>query len=98
MTKLSLQLQGPFQIELNQQQLGGLGTNKTRALLAYLGVEKNKRINRDTIAALLWPGQDEKLAKQSLRQALFALKKAFGEQEIVAVSSQYIQINPDIEV
>ena len=98
MTRLSLNLQGTFQINLNQRELGGLGTNKTRALLVYLVVENKKRIHRDTIATLLWPGQDEKLAKQSLRQALFALNKAFGEEEILVVSSQYIQLNPEIEV
>lgn len=98
MTKLSLTFQGIFQVELNQQELGGLGTNKTRALLAYLAVEKKKKIHRDTIATLLWPGQDEKLAKQSLRQALFGLKKAFGDEEVLVVSSQYVQINPEIEV
>ncbi len=78
--------------------MAGFGTNKTRALLAYLAVENGKKLNREAIAALFWPEQEDKLAKQNLRQALFTLKKAFGEDEVLTVSSQYVQINPEIEV
>ena len=79
MKKLSLQLHGNFQVELDQRPIAGFGTNKTRALLAYLAVENGKKLNREAIAALFWPEQEDKLAKQNLRQALFTLKKAFGE-------------------
>ena len=97
-TKLSLQLQGIFRVELNQQQVEGLRTNKTRALLAYLAIEKDKRHRRDAVAALLWPDQEEKLAKQSLRQAIFSLKKSLGQQDILLSSSQYIQMDSAVEV
>ena len=97
-TRLLLQLQGIFPVELNQQQVEGLGTNKTRALLAYLAVEKDKRHHRAAIAALFWPDQEEKLAKQSLRQAIFSLKKALGKQDFLLSSSQYVQIDPVVEV
>ncbi|MBG0787970.1 MAG: tetratricopeptide repeat protein [Anaerolineaceae bacterium] len=98
MRKLSLRLHGNFQVELNQQPVGGLGTNKTRALLAYLAVEQGKKLKREGIAALFWPEQDDKLAKQSLRQTLFTLKKAFGGEEVLSVSSQFVQISPEFEV
>ncbi len=44
MKKLSLQLHGNFQVELDQRPIAGFGTNKTRALLAYLAVENGKKL------------------------------------------------------
>ena len=98
MSKLTLKLLGSFRIELDHQPLEGLGTTKSRALLVYLALERAKRYSRDQLATLFWPSQSEKLAKQSLRQALFQLKKEFGGREVLSISNQTVQVDEDLEI
>lgn len=51
-------------------------SSKTLALLAYLAVEHGCAHGRDRLAALLWPDHGAPAARQSLRQALHALRAA----------------------
>jgi DNA-binding SARP family transcriptional activator/predicted ATPase/Tfp pilus assembly protein PilF len=98
MAKLTLQLQGPIQIKLNDQVLEDLGTTKTRGLLVYLALEGAKTHSRDHLAALFWPSQSEKHAKQSLRQALFQLKKVINGVPVLDVSNRTIRLDPGLVI
>jgi predicted ATPase/DNA-binding SARP family transcriptional activator len=53
-----------------------LPTRKTRALLAYLGVQVGRPFARSTLMGLLWGEVPEANAQASLRQALVDLRKA----------------------
>jgi DNA-binding SARP family transcriptional activator/TolB-like protein len=68
---------------------------KPVALLAYLVVHEGRALSRETLAALLWPERFEEQARQSLRQALAALRKALGPQEqaIVGTSDGLIRFD-----
>jgi len=58
-------------------------TRKVLALLAYLAVQ-GKPVSRDTLAALLWPDHDGAHASGDLRRALSSLRKALGDEVVVA--------------
>ena len=95
---ITLHLQGTIKIELAGQELIDFGTKKTRALFIYLLLEKGQPHSRQTLSSLFWPEQSEKLARQSLRQALSTIKKVLGEEDYLLINSQNVQINPDIEI
>jgi DNA-binding SARP family transcriptional activator len=98
MTKLSLRLLGAFQVERDGILLNGFATDKVRALLAYLAVERERPHRRESLSALLWPEQNDERARQSLRQALSHLKQALGGEDFLLISPQDIQLNPQASV
>src|SRR5713101_3989348 len=85
MARLSLTLLGSFQARLDPGPAMTLPTRKSQALLAYLALPLGRAHPRDKLAALLWGGIREESARASLRQALFAIRKALGEAEATAL-------------
>jgi DNA-binding SARP family transcriptional activator len=81
MARLSLTLLGGFQARLDPGPNLTLPTRKAQALLAYLALPLGQAHPRDKLAALLWGGIREESARASLRQALFAIRRALAEAE-----------------
>lgn len=61
-----------------------LPTRKTRAMAVYLAVHPGQRFSRLKVADLLWADEPETAARHSLRQALSAIRDAFGTDAIVS--------------
>jgi DNA-binding SARP family transcriptional activator len=57
-----------------------LAQHSRAALFIYLAVER--RVSRDSLIALFWPESDAENARHALRQSLYHLRKAVGEQWI----------------
>jgi DNA-binding SARP family transcriptional activator/tetratricopeptide (TPR) repeat protein len=79
MARLGLTLFGGFQARLQPGSTLALPTRKAQALLAYLAVPLGQAHPRGKLAALLWGDTRDDSARASLRQALFAIRKAVGE-------------------
>lgn len=94
---LTISLLGGFYVERDGQPLTGFATDKARALLAYLVLERERPHRRESLAALLWPDQSDERARQSLRQALSHLKTALGDDFLLA-TPQDVQIDPQAQV
>lgn len=88
MSRLAAHFLGTFTILLDGNQLRGFVSAKTRALLVYLLVEHNVSHTRAHLANLLWPQSDERLARHSLRNALFNLRQVLGPE----ASKQFLHI------
>ena len=56
-----------------------LGTRKSRAILAYLGLQSGKRVTRERLATLLWGDRGDAQARASLRQALLEIRHATAD-------------------
>jgi predicted ATPase/DNA-binding SARP family transcriptional activator len=99
---LSLSLLGTFQVTLNSQPVIHFAYDKVRALLVYLAVEADITHRRDSLAALLWPEQADTVAHKSLNQALYVLRKALGDQEVVTpfilVDHGSVRLNPTADI
>lgn len=72
---LNLRFLGTFHVTFSDGYEPTIGTAKAKALLAYLVTESDRPHLREQLAALFWPEADQKAALQSLRQALYALKR-----------------------
>src|SRR5438105_6971625 len=79
MTQLHLTLLGGFHARLQPGSAIALPTRKSQALLAYLALPLGRAHPRDKLAALLWGGIRDDSARASLRQALFAIRRALGD-------------------
>jgi adenylate cyclase len=89
-------LLGPFRAERAGKPLNAFKSDRVRALLAYLAVERNKAHHRDVLAGLLWPQSDNALAL--LRDVLSNLRHVLGDRDaetpVIAVTRNTLQINP----
>jgi predicted ATPase/DNA-binding SARP family transcriptional activator len=97
MSRVDVAILGPIQVTHDGAPVAGFAYDKVRALLAYLVVEGDRPWRRESLAALLWPDQDERAARHSLSQALFSLRRALDDRDasapLLLVTSDTVQIN-----
>jgi WD40 repeat protein/DNA-binding SARP family transcriptional activator len=72
---LHLRFLGTFHVTFADGRTPAIDTAKSKALLAYLTTESDRPHLREQLATLLWPEADQKAAMQSLRQALYTLRR-----------------------
>src|SRR3954452_5778774 len=101
MARLELSLLGGFHASVDNSPVAGFDTDKTRALLVYISVESSRAHSRETLAGLLWPEIPDDAARRKLRNSLFKLRQALGEDEasprvpgFLHITSQAVQVEP----
>ena len=80
MPQLSLAFLGSFDAHLEDRPCAGFRSDKARALLAYLAVERDRPHTRSKLAGLLWPDAAETTALTYLRHALANLHKVLDDR------------------
>jgi TolB-like protein/Flp pilus assembly protein TadD len=75
---MQIRLLGGFELRDRKGGEIALRSKKARALLGYLVLNPGKRFGRERLAGIFWSGRFEAQARQSLRQALLAVRKALG--------------------
>jgi predicted ATPase/DNA-binding SARP family transcriptional activator len=90
---------GPFEVRLDDEVVTEFGTDKARALLAYLVIETGSPHSRENLAALLWADRPKQAALQNLRQTLTRLGRAIVNQDatppFLSITRQTVTFNPD---
>ena len=81
MAGLQIRVLGDFEARIGDDLALSLPARKSRALLAYLAVSRQRAERRDRLAALLWGEVPEEQARQSLRKALWHLREALAGVE-----------------
>ncbi|MFN2293834.1 MAG: ATP-binding protein [Candidatus Promineifilaceae bacterium] len=99
MAQLVISVLGPLKITTAQAPSTGFLSDKVRALLIYLAMESERPLRRETLAALLWPGQPEKGARANLRRALANLRQVIGDKKgkYLLITRQTLQFNPSAQ-
>lgn len=102
-TPLKIALFVSFQVSLNGRSLTDFATDKARALLVYLLLERQQPHRRESLATLLWPDQPDARARQNLRQALSNLRQALGDSDesttpYLLIDRHEVQFNPQAAV
>lgn len=75
MNRLKISFLGEWNLTLDGKSLTRLGTQKARALFAYLVMHPDQAISREKMAALLWGDFPEERARHNLRQAIHTLRQ-----------------------
>ena len=74
----------------------GAATQPRRlAVLALIACSGDRGITRDRLIALMWPDAPEESARRSLAQALHALRRDLGQEELF-LGVQELRLNPDV--
>jgi len=89
---LKLNLLGRFEARLPSGKVFSLPTRKTETLLAYLALVPGPH-SRDHLSNLLWSDRSDQQARNSLRQALNALKKLFDDVEQLPLQIDLANVN-----
>jgi DNA-binding SARP family transcriptional activator/tetratricopeptide (TPR) repeat protein len=90
MPKIKLFLLGALRLQRNGEDLN-IPYQKAEALLAYLAVT-GRRHSREWLATLLWGNTDDQRARNSLRNAMYTLRKVFYP-EILLAERQFVAID-----
>jgi predicted ATPase/DNA-binding SARP family transcriptional activator len=77
---LSIRLFGPFAVRLNCEPLPRLRFRKSQSVLALLALRRCREVERDWLAALLWPEATPFAARHGLRKCLTDLRHALGPE------------------
>jgi DNA-binding SARP family transcriptional activator len=89
--RLELRVLGGFDASLEGSEASlTLPTRKVQALLAYLALSPEQRHPREKLTSLLWGDLRANLARNNLRQALFALRRA-----LVGVEPEPLRLESD---
>ncbi len=94
LARLHLTLLGGFDARMEQGKPLGLPTKKAQALLAYLAFQPGHAHHRDKLAALLWGESTDARARDSLRHALAALRRALPSPDVLGLEGQTIALAP----
>jgi len=92
MSRLALYVFGPPRLELDEAPVH-IPYRKAIALFAYLAVTGQPH-TRDSLAALLWPENDQRTARAELRRILSAINRTLGsgwfsaDREMVCLNTQ----------
>jgi DNA-binding SARP family transcriptional activator len=98
MVALRLTLLGGFDARLAAGDAVSLPTKKAQALVAYLGLRPGQTHQRDKLAALLWGERSDERARDGLRHALGALRKALPgvKTPSLLAEGQTLALNPAV--
>jgi len=99
MALLKIRLLGGFDARWSSGTVLNLPTKKAQALLAYLATSSGQAEPRDKLAALLWGETSDHQARDSLRHALAALRKALAvagaDPPLLRIRGQHVSLDPD---
>ena len=74
---LAVRVMGPMRVELDGEPLAAPTSRRAWSLLAYLALHPGPH-RRAEVAARFWPDVIDASARQSLRSATWALRRALG--------------------
>lgn len=87
---------GGLSVESPAAPLSGAATQRRRlALLAVIAGAGDRGISRDKLLAYLWPEGDPEKARRVLAQALYALRRDLGSDELFLGSTE-LRLNPEV--
>lgn len=93
MGDLRITLLGKFGVRRGKKPVKDLEATKTQELLAYLLLYRERPHHREKLAALLWEDSSPSQSKGYLRQTLWQLQSALGEESsLLLLESDWIQI------
>jgi len=97
-SRLAVTVLGGFQVTLHSGAPCTLPTRKAQALLAYLSLEPGRSYTRAALASLLWGERPDPQARKSLRQTVYALRKALPDagDALLRLEGEGVALNPAV--
>ncbi|MEI7556643.1 BTAD domain-containing putative transcriptional regulator [Candidatus Chlorohelix sp.] len=97
MTVLQVYLFGRLRVENNNCELEGFEARKLQELLSYLLLNRDRPLQREALATLLWPDLPGVPAKKNLRQTLWQLQNVLTASDesaaLLVVEPEWVLLN-----
>lgn len=90
-----LRVLGGAALEGPDGPLTGSATQRLRVALLTVLATADAGVSRDTLLALFWPDAEADRARHALSNAVYALRKALGEEAIVSAGTE-LRLSPDL--
>jgi DNA-binding SARP family transcriptional activator len=78
-----------------QLHTGPAAQRRRLALLAVIAAGGRRGVGRDKLISLLWPDSEPEAARHSMYQALHAIRRSLGTDDVL-LGSATLQLNPDL--
>ena len=95
---LSVQSLGSLQIRFGGRSVT-LKMSKAAVLLVYLMRQRNVAHGREQLATLLWPEESDTKSRENFRQALYQIRRIFGDGEMadryLTITRETVQFRAD---
>ncbi len=104
MPSLRVRLFGKFSIQRNEQELEGWQTGKTKELLCYLLLHRERAQSREILASLFWGDCTTARSRKYFRQALWQLQHALHDSSravqdrILNVDGESVCLNSEADL
>lgn len=103
MSMIRIFLFGKFDIEADGSLMPRIDSRKAEELLAYLLLNRDQPQTRERLADVLWGKTIQDQTNNYLRKALWQLQTivddwGLGDQGILLVEGEWLQINPNLEI
>jgi ABC-type oligopeptide transport system substrate-binding subunit/DNA-binding SARP family transcriptional activator len=98
MPTLQVALLGPMDIRYGGQQLCKPPTLKSRSLLAYLVLHRDRPHPRERLVDLFWGDRPERRARRSLTTALWHIRRCLPEEDLILSELNTVQFDPKSEL
>jgi DNA-binding SARP family transcriptional activator len=93
---LRINVLGGLNVTDDGRLLSGAAAQPRRlALLALLAMAADRGVTRDALVAQLWPDCDEERGRRALTQALYALRRDLGSEDVL-LGLKDLRLNPDL--
>jgi len=86
---------GGLSVEPDRPAVAVAARRRPLALLAMLAIAGERGLSREKVVALLWPESDEEHGRNSLSQALAALRRDMAADDLV-VGTPELRLNPSL--
>jgi DNA-binding SARP family transcriptional activator/Tfp pilus assembly protein PilF len=93
--RIHIEVLGGFRLSVNGEN-GPTLPRKSRAMLAYLSVQRDRAASREAVGELLWSDRGADQTRHSLRQALVDLRRHFADDEIIAARDGRLELASDV--
>lgn len=104
MSALNVRLFGTFKIQYRHEDLHSVQVGKSRELLCYLLLHRNRPISRELLATVFWPDCTTAQSRKYLRQTLWLLQQALpssctiGSSRVLINDSESVQVNAETDI
>ncbi len=101
MSTIEIRLLGGFDARLDGDPISGFESQKVRALLAFLVLNREQGVSRERLASLLWGEKAEESARRNLRQAIHNLRATFaraGGDGLLTADHHFLRIATGLEL
>src|SRR2546428_4920395 len=92
--RIKIRLFGKFALHFGNRELLTRVPRKTKELFAYLAVNHQKPIPRESLSTLLWGESPPERSQKSLRQAFWQLRRALSGPGERTGAARILRIDP----